>query len=477
MIKTNCFSWLALLVCALFAITALPSCGDEEEEVSTLSLSMSSINMDADGGQQEIAVTSNTLWSVEGASNWCSVSPATGNGNGSFTIKVAPNSNPDQNICTLTVQTADGAISKNVTVAQSGLAVTLSINPSELKFNSDKSDKKTLQITCNGEWSISDLPDWIDVDPIGGKGDRIVTFTTKSENATAEDRVARITITAGLTNQSVKLTQEAGLSDCYVEPEGIVTIYNGVAFLSTKHGNVKNYRAGYLKASSFNKYTQKELLEVTRKFDAITVFDRVESIHMLEPDTEYYLLTLAYDTNDQEGELHKAAFKTKPSGDAQAFVTIDNLTYYNNDIYWETHPDGSTDKYYTMFLSGLSNEEMVNLLYVYDDNLYVDNVKLAWYLNNEIDRGTDCYKIKKGEAEIQETCGFNIENDHLVKRGNAFQLGYSVFVAWGINVSDDKFSGYVSVKYSYVEYNSSTKKNEIKQINSINGKKIKDFKK
>lgn len=474
--KTNCYDWLFAL---LFAAVLLPlsSCGKDDDEpfTPTLSVSMSSISIDAEGGQQSVDVTSNTNWIIEGASNWCSVSPTAGNGNSSITIKIDANSAAEGRDCTLTIKTADETLSKTISVRQNGLALTLSTTPSELRFNSEKSDKKTLQVNCNGDWTITNLPDWIDVDPMGGKGDRVVTFTTKSENATSSNRKATITITAGTASVNVDLTQEAGLSECYVEPEGIVTLAGGVAFLSAKHGNVKNYRVGYLKASDYNKYSQKELLELTRNFSAITDFDQVESIHMLQSNTEYYLLTLAYDMNDQEGELHRASFTTKPTGDAQALVTIGDEFYYtaSNYIEWYTYPDGATDKYYTLFLSGLSDAEMANLLFAYDGDLYYDNVKLAWYLNNEIERKTDFYKIKKGEAQIQETSGYNLEGDKLVKRGQAFQLGYSVFFTWGINISNDKFSGLVDVTSMYMEYNSIHKKNEIKSLNKFNDKNIK----
>lgn len=471
--KLNFCDWIIVI---LFAGLMMPvvSCGKDDPEPSTLSVSMSSIVAEAAGSQESVGVTSNTNWTVEGASNWCSVSPSSGNGNGTLSIKIMENTAEESRECTLLVQTTDGALSKAITVKQNGHEVTLSTTPSELKFGSEKSTKKTLQISCNGDWTITNLPDWIDVDPMGGKGDRVVTFTTRSENSTANERKATVTITSGSSSVNVGLTQEAGLSSCYVEPESIVTLASSVAFLPTKHGNVKNYRLGYIKVSDFNKYTHNELLEVTREFTAFTDFDEVESIHMLRPDTEYYLVTLAYDMNDQEGELHKAAFTTKSNNDAQALVSIGEDIYYTEDNYikWHTTPDGATDKYYTMFLSGLSVDEMTNLLYLYNDELYYDAVKLAWYLNNEIARKSDSFKIKKGEAEIVETSGFNIDNNKVVKRGQAFQLGYSVFFTWGINISDEKLSGIARVTSIFNEYNSISKKNEVKKFNKFNGKKI-----
>lgn len=463
------------MVILLVAFTLpLSSCG-KDEPAASLSISMSSIVVNSEGGQESVSVTSNTNWNVEGASNWCSASPSTGKGDGTISIRIGENTSEESRECILTIQTSDGTLSKTISVKQNGFAVTLSTTPSELRFGSEKSDRKTLQINCNGDWSLTNLPNWIDVDPLGGKGDRIVTFTTKSENTTSSERKATVTVISGSSSVNVELVQEAALSSCYAEPEGIVTLAGGVAFLIRKHGDVKNYRLGYIKASAYNKYTQKELLEETRKFTAYTEFDEVLSIHMLQSDTEYYLLTLAYDINDQEGELHKLSFTTKSTGDAQAFVEIGNDFYYtsNNYIQWYTYPDGATDRYYTMFLSGLSDDEMADLLFQYDGSLYYDNVKLAWYLNNEIERKTDYFKIKKGEAEIVETSGFNLENNKLVKRGQAFQLGYSVFFTWGINISNDKLSGLIDVTSIYNEYNSISKKNEIKSFNKFNNKTIK----
>lgn len=457
----------------LLTTTLLTIVSCKKDDPSTLNVSMENVVIGAEGGKQNVAVTSNTSWSVSGASNWCSVYPINGNGNSSFEINVEKN-NSDQRECVLIVQTNDGKVSKLIKVVQNSLVVNLTVNPSKIKFGSGKDDKKTLQITCNTEWTITNLPDWLDADQLAGNGDRSITFTTKSDNATSSLRTNTITITAGTNSVNVELSQEAGLSSCYVLPKGIVSLCDAVAFLSEKHGNVKNYRAGYIRASDYNKYSYKELLEITRKFDAITEFDVVESIIDLYASTDYYLLTLAYDTDDQEGELIKTAFTTKPDDYSQSLVTIGKEKFYtsNNEIIWYATPDGSTDKYYTMFLCGLSEADLSNLLYTYEGNLYYDTVKLAWYLDNEINNGSENYKVKKGEAEIVESSGYALQNDRVVKRGNAFQLGYSVFFTWGVNISNNKLSGLASASGMYVEYSSVTKKNEIRQLNKFNGKKV-----
>lgn len=468
--KTTFFSKVLSLFVVILSLLSV-SC--RKVEPTMLTVSESNVLITAEGGRQTVVVTSNTTWTISGTNEWYKVSPSTGNGNSSIEINVTENTSESRE-CTLIVQTTDGVQTSYIKVTQSELSVNLSANPTNIIFGSEKSDRKTMQVSCNTDWNISGLPDWLDADQLAGKGDRSVSFTTKSENSTAATRTAELTISAGNKTITVNLTQSAGLSECYIKPENIVTLYNGVAFLSSKYGNVKNYRAGYIKANDYNKFSKKELLELTRTFDAITEFEKVESIHNLSKNTNYYLLTLAYDKNDQEGELITTEFSTKSNSDSDALVDIGSEFLYdsNNNIIWETYPDGATDKYYTLFLSGLSLDEMVDLLYLKDEDLYYDVVKLAWYLNNEIERGSQNYKTKKGNAEIVETSGYVLQDNKVIKRGSAFQLGYSVFFTWGVNVSNNKFSGLARATHLYVEYNSVSKKNEIKKSNFFNNKKI-----
>lgn len=106
---------LALLAAFVLAVA---SCEPDEPEKITVSVSPTSLNFNADGGSQQISVTSNGAWTVRIDGGWMTVSSVSGTGNGSFDVKVDANDG-DARQGTLTVTTADN--SATVTVSQQTL--------------------------------------------------------------------------------------------------------------------------------------------------------------------------------------------------------------------------------------------------------------------------------------------------------------------------------------------------------------------
>lgn len=66
-----------------------------------------------------VNVTSNLAWSVNSGAEWCTVSPASGENDGSFTVTVSENASSESRSADVTVVSADGTISRNIAVIQS----------------------------------------------------------------------------------------------------------------------------------------------------------------------------------------------------------------------------------------------------------------------------------------------------------------------------------------------------------------------
>lgn len=108
---------LALLAAFVLAVAA---CEPDEPEKITVSVSPTSLNFNADGGSQQISVTSNGAWTVRVDGGWMTLSTVSGSGNGSFEVKVDANDG-DARQGSLTVSTADNSVV--VTVSQQTLPV------------------------------------------------------------------------------------------------------------------------------------------------------------------------------------------------------------------------------------------------------------------------------------------------------------------------------------------------------------------
>ena len=83
----------------------------------------------------------------------------------------------------------------------------IEVSPSQLAFT-PSSGSQSIQVTASRDWTVSDLPEWIAVDPAGGapsKSPQTVTVTVIANSG--YNREADITFTIGLMKEYVKVSQ------------------------------------------------------------------------------------------------------------------------------------------------------------------------------------------------------------------------------------------------------------------------------
>ncbi|MBE6303814.1 MAG: hypothetical protein E7089_07755 [Bacteroidales bacterium] len=91
----------------------------------------------------------------------------------------------------------------------------ITVTPEELYFESDVASD-TLDVESSGEWSVANVPTWIQVMPLlGNNGDKLVV--TVSKNSTIDERTAVLSITCGDANVTVNVIQYGNIDTDYVE--------------------------------------------------------------------------------------------------------------------------------------------------------------------------------------------------------------------------------------------------------------------
>ena len=105
---------------------------------------------------------------------------------------------------------------------------TLSVSPSNLEFSSDANESKSVNISCNADWMVTDHPDWLEVSQYSGQGDGHLTLTTKTDNSDT-NRSGMVTIKANDKQSQVSVSQKATLLN--VSP-------NSIELLSDKGSSV-----------------------------------------------------------------------------------------------------------------------------------------------------------------------------------------------------------------------------------------------
>ena len=86
----------------------------------TLTVGTTALSLPAAGSSQAVSVSSNTTWSVTDNSDYVSVSPLTGSGNGSITITCQPNIQTQSRTASI-ILTANGGAAVTISLTQAGL--------------------------------------------------------------------------------------------------------------------------------------------------------------------------------------------------------------------------------------------------------------------------------------------------------------------------------------------------------------------
>ena len=107
--------YLLIIAAAVFALAA---CDKKPEVAPEMSLDKTEASFEAAGGAVSVVVTSNTNWTVKGATDWLSVSPDSGNGNGNVMLNATANESKSARNATVTFVCSAKNI--NVKVTQAG---------------------------------------------------------------------------------------------------------------------------------------------------------------------------------------------------------------------------------------------------------------------------------------------------------------------------------------------------------------------
>jgi hypothetical protein len=173
-----------------------------EQDILSFSVSATTINAANTVGNYTFNITANSAWNVASNQTWCTVQPASGEGDREITVSVTENTTDAPRTAILTITA--GSQTKQVTVEQDLLSFSVSattINAANTAGN------YTFNITANSAWSVASNQSWCTVQPASGTGNKEITvFVT--DNTTDAPRMAILTITAGSQSKQVTVEQD-----------------------------------------------------------------------------------------------------------------------------------------------------------------------------------------------------------------------------------------------------------------------------
>jgi len=159
----------------------------------------------AQAGQVNLQVQSNVNWAVGSDSPWASVSPASGNGNGTVIVDYDENTLPSQRVATLTF-TSSGLPALSATLTQSSALSSIEIDPPN-QLADYSAGCVDYSLTSNESWSASTNAGWVNaIQPANGNGDATVTVCF-DENTSPDLRNALLTFNTTNSSALATLTQ------------------------------------------------------------------------------------------------------------------------------------------------------------------------------------------------------------------------------------------------------------------------------
>lgn len=383
------FFTLTIALCSCIFFCSCPPPDDDP----ILIVSVSKLDFTALGGEKSFNVTSNSTWTINGAKSWCYVSVTQGSGDKEVSVEVEKNLTKEDRTCRLTISSNDG-LTQTVTIEQDPAETTLTVSPADITFSGESGAKDEISITTNGHWTISNIPDWINV-PSSGDGDTKCKIETLSANDTDEDRTAELRVSVDGKSTTLKVTQKALRVKCYIMPTNLVALYDEICFDLKATGNINTFKYLIHSERDINRLTDKEIeselddVESNKFVDDYIIFPNSYysegSYYYLQSNTTYYICTIAYDVNGKSGALKKTPIKTLKyvDYDNDAFVSFSEEAYGTGGFQFTCTKEGYCNSYHLIYGNlPAAYKNYPRVLYAFEINYYLNKKQKHWFASN-----------------------------------------------------------------------------------------------
>ena len=203
---------LNYLVLAIFAVSAVFSCSENEPE-PTLSIVSPALSFTAAATEfYDVVVTTNQQsWNATSDQAWCTIAKEANK----FTVTVEANTSTYERTATITVS-AGNAANVTVEVKQTGILPLLSVSPNNpVSFTKEGGESETITVDTNlPSWNVASDQTWCTIVKEANK------FTTMVEaNTSPYERTATITVSAGnAADVNIKAMQAGVEHELFVSP-------------------------------------------------------------------------------------------------------------------------------------------------------------------------------------------------------------------------------------------------------------------
>lgn len=305
---------------ALTAIVFLTACSEKSSSDDTfLTVSPEQITIPWEGGSATFDISSNTNWTIVSDNPALTVSPTSGKGDATVTVKAERNTMATDITTHLAIRATNGGVVRNVTVTQSGMLLqggTLRVtnHANYIYFGGNTGEPDSLVVLANVPWKLYG-PDWLEASVDGKRWTALSpTRATMSGGSYITDpKVETIQLRTVKSNDSeydlndlLTLKQDYDSGDSYemtaiqlgahhVAPNDNITMATSIA-TDWKGGSkvVEFYRTCSNHELTADEYTQEKVTKWGKsKLSDVTAWGK------LKENTQYYISTVGVDANGE----------------------------------------------------------------------------------------------------------------------------------------------------------------------------------
>ncbi|MFA5418640.1 MAG: BACON domain-containing carbohydrate-binding protein, partial [Bacteroidales bacterium] len=187
---------------------------NQDGTAEILSIDPMSETVNNSASSTEVAITSNTSWTVGETCDWLTVTPESGEGDAVLTVTYDENATFDSRECIIHVAAA--TISSDYTLTQNGVQASITTDIASETVTSDPSSIQ-VEVTSNVEWAVDETCDWISVTPETGNNVTTTVISYLENESFTESRTCEVHFVGGGTSAIVEIIQlpkvaELGLS-------------------------------------------------------------------------------------------------------------------------------------------------------------------------------------------------------------------------------------------------------------------------
>ncbi len=287
--------------------------------------------------------------------------------------------------------------------------------------------KQTVTVTSSVQFSVTNVPDWLNVSPSNGKGSIEMSIYPKSENNSSVSRSAVIKIQGNDDScAEISVIQHEGLSKAKVTPANTVALYNQIGWELESEGNTNSFQLLLLTKDDLERMTEKELLnelmlseQMKYKDQYMFFYSKDSHNNKITPNTTYYICTVSYDMKGEIGSVEKSRIVTPVyyDGDKDAWARISDEVHFDlfSGFQFSVTKDGYCKTYHTIY--GCLNDYYPSIAFVFEINYYIKNKSKHWF-------------SQKNNLEIST----NYPNDHVFTYNTTELLDKPIIsiCTWGV---------------------------------------------